>query len=199
MSDQLNRNNDNDLEEEENEEEEEIEVINHGNEEDGQEFSVAFDIQINEGSFILLVGKTLEKKLILRLVEKEDETKPFYQNEFSLEELKEINSYFNIFDNEDDAINNVIKHLNESEKELELIDDNNIKISIIIKEEKIDTKIDFILIKTSYIIEEEEIQKDTNTNENNINNNKNNEDEIVNLEEINDEGIEEVENDNDNE
>ena len=200
MSDQLNRNNDNDLEEEENEEEEEIEVINHGNEEDGQEFSVAFDIQINEGSFILLVGKTLEKKLILRLVEKEDETKPFYQNEFSLEELKEINSYFDIFDNEDDAINNVIKHLNESEKELELIDDNNIKISIIIKEEKIDTKIDFILIKTSYVIEEEEeIQKDTNTNENNINNNKNNEDEIVNLEEINDEGIEEVENDNDNE
>ena len=200
MSDKLNGNNDNDLEEEENEEEEEVEVINHGNEEDGQEFSVAFDIQINEGSFILLVGKTFEKKLILRLVEKEDETKPFFQNEFSLEELKEINSYFDIFDNEDDAINNVIKHLNESEKELELIDDNNIKISIIIKEEKINTKIDFVLIKASYVMEgEEEIHKITNEDENNIKNNKNKEDEMANLEEVNDEGIEEVENENDNE
>ena len=56
MADQINKNSNNKTEEEENEEE-----YNQENEE-GQEFAVAFDIQINDGSFILLVGKTDEKK-----------------------------------------------------------------------------------------------------------------------------------------
>ena len=98
MSDQNNNNNIEEEEIEDNNEEhlqEEYEEENPNQaieEEEGQEFTVAFDIQINDGSYILLIGKTEEKKLILRLVDKEDETKPFFQNEFSLDELKEINN-----------------------------------------------------------------------------------------------------------
>lgn len=94
--------NNNNIEEEEIEENENNNQIQEeyydstANQEDGQEFEVAFDIQINDGSFILLVGKTEENKLILRLVDKEDETKPFFQNEFSLDELKEISSFLNV-------------------------------------------------------------------------------------------------------
>ena len=115
-------------------EEYEEEGLNQGIEEDGPEFSVAFDIQINNGSFILLVGKTEENKLILRLVEKEDDNKPFYQNEFSLEELTEKNAFFNNFKNENDAIECIIKNLNESEKELENKEKDE---SLILKNKKI--------------------------------------------------------------
>ena len=105
MSDQNNNNNIEEEEVEDNNEEqlqEEYEEENANQaieEEEGQEFTVAFDIQINDGSYILLIGKTEEKKLILRLVDKEDDTKPFFQNEFSLDELKEINNYFLHFTN----------------------------------------------------------------------------------------------------
>ena len=51
-------------------------------EEEGQEFAVAFDIQINDGSYILLIGKTEESKLILRLIDKEDENKLFTRMNF---------------------------------------------------------------------------------------------------------------------
>ena len=199
------------IEENGNQEEYEEEVLNQVNEEDGQEFSVAFDIQINEGSFILLVGKTDEKKLILRLVDKEDDSKPFYQNEFSLEELREINSIFNNFNNENDIVNYIIKQLNESEKELEIIDDNNIKLSLLINENNNKTQIDFLLLKVAYVLEgEEEIQEITKEKNNigtNIQKENGNiieeegeerfEEEIANLEELNEEGIEEVENGND--
>ena len=192
-------------------EEYEEEMDNQVNEEDGPEFQVAFDIQMTEGSFILLVGKTDQKKLIMRLVDKEDENKPFYQNEFSLEELKELNSYFNNFDNEKDAIDCIIKNLNESEKEIEIIDENNIKLSIFLGEVS-NSKIDFLLIKHQYVIEsddqeqelehEQEQEKEEQMHddkENNINNNKQN---IVREEikpDVNEEFVEEVENeDNDN-
>ena len=210
MSKQNNYPQNNNIEEEEieengNKEEFEEEAVNQVNEEEDQEFSVAFDIQINEGSFILLVGKTDEKKLILRLVDKEDDSKPFYQNEFSLEELREINSIFNNFTNENDIINYIIKQLNESEKELEIIDNNNIKLSLLVNEKSNKTQIDFVLIKVAYILEgEEEIQEITkNNNINGMNKEKENgmeegeEEEIDNLEEVNEEGTEEVENEND--
>ena len=124
MSEQENENlNENQEEEEEieenvnisdgQEEYEEEEIGNQGNDEEGPEFSVAFDIQLNEGSFILLVGKTEDKKLILRLLEKEDENKPFFQNEFSLGELIEKNDLFKSFKDENEAINCIIKNLNE--------------------------------------------------------------------------------------
>ena len=167
MTDNNNGNIENNIEEEELEEngnqikeEYEEEVINQGNEEEGQEFKVAFNIQINEGSFILLVGKTDEKKLILRLVDKDDDSKPFYQNEFSLVELKELNSYFNKFIDEEEAVDCVIQHLNESEKEIEILDDNNIELTILINENNQKTKIDFVLNKASYVLEGEEEVKE---------------------------------------
>ena len=204
MTDNKNGNIENNIEEEELEEngnqiqeEYEEEVINQGNEEEGQEFKVAFNIQINEGSFILLVGKTDEKKLILRLVDKDDDSKPFYQNEFSLVELKELNSYFNKFIDEEEAVDCVIQHLNESEKEIEILDDNNIELTILINENNQKTKIDFVLNKASYVLEGEEEVKEIKKD--NINDNMRNENnKIMDHERIeeDEEGIEEVENEN---
>ena len=167
-------------------------------EEEGQEFAVAFDIQINDSSYILLIGKTEESKLILRLVDKEDDNKPFYQNEFSLDELKEINNYFLHFTNENDAIDSIIKNLNENDKEIEILDENNIKLTVQINEEG-GTNVDFILPKLAYEIEGEEEQMNQVKNIDNgmnIQNEGEGEEEIENIEEINKEGIEEVENEN---
>jgi hypothetical protein len=142
-------------------------------------FEVAFDIQMQNGSYILLMGKTDENKLIFRLVDKEDEAKPFYQNEFSLDELKEISSFFNTFNDESNDIDTIIKYLSENEKELSIIDDDCIKLTIIINGEETPENIDFILHKITFIIDGEEeeqnienIQSDIddvneqNTNEN---------------------------------
>ena len=199
MSDQNNNNNIEEEEIEDNNEEhlqEEYEEENPNQaieEEEGQEFTVAFDIQINDGSYILLIGKTEEKKLILRLVDKEDETKPFFQNEFSLDELKEINNYFLHFTNENDAIDSIIKNLNENDKEIEILDENNIKLTVQINEEG-GTNVDFILPKLSYEIEGEEEQIDRLRNIDNGMNIQNEEDD-----DMNKDGIEEVENENENE
>ena len=157
-------------------------------EEEGQEFAVAFDIQINDGSYILLIGKTEESKLILRLIDKEDENKPFYQNEFSLEELKEINNYFLNFTQENEAIDSIIKSLNENDKEIEILDENNIKLTVQINEEGIGTtNVDFILPKISYEIEgeEEPINKSKNVENGMINPNE--EEEIEEVENYNNE------------
>ena len=170
------------------------------NQEDGQEFNVAFDIQINDGSFILLVGKTEESKLILRLVDKEDETKPFFQNEFSLDELKEMSSFFKHFNNENEAIDCVIKNLNENEKEIQVIDNDCIKLTLIINGNRKNENIDFILHKITFIMEGDEEEQ-----QNSIENSQNRGGKrlgakmegMTNSE--NEEGIEEVENENENE
>ena len=176
-----------------NEEEYEEENANQAaEEEEGQEFTVAFDIQINDISYILLIGKTEESKLILRLIDKEDDTKPFYQNEFSLDELKEINNYFLNFTNENEAIDSIIKNLNENDKEIEILDENNIKLTVQINEEG-GTNIDFILPKLSYELEGEEEQVNRIQNAENKLNNKNVENNDMNKDEI-----EEVENENEN-
>ena len=126
------------------------------NQEEGQVFEVAFDIQMQNGSYILLMGKTDENKLIFRLVDKEDEAKPFYQNEFSLEELKEISSFFNTFNDESNDIDTIIKYLSENEKEISIIDDDCIKLAIIINGEETPENIDFILHKITFIFDGEE-------------------------------------------
>ena len=196
MSERNNNNNLNDQEMKENNgqnnpEEYEEEIDNQLVEEEGQEFAVAFDIQINDASYILLIGKTEEKKLILRLVDKDDETKPFYQNEFSLDELKEINNYFEHFTNENDAIDSIIKNLNENDKEIEILDDNNIKLTVQINEEgegEAGTNVDFILPKLSFEIEEEgdgEEQHIDNGMNINIQNEGEGEEEIENIEDDN--------------
>ena len=205
MSEQNNNNIEEGIEENNNQnnpEEYEGENYNQDLDEEGQEFAVAFDIQINDGSFILLIGKTEENKLILRLVDKDDKAKSFFQNEFSLEELKEINNYFENFTNENDAIDSVIKNLNENDKEIEILDDNNIKLTVQINEgEENGTNVDFILPKLSFEFEEEQEQENYNDNDNNIKKEDNGmniqnegegEEEIENIEDINEEGIEEV-------
>ena len=178
MTEQQKEKINNNIEEDENnkpiqEEEDYEEMGSQAIEEDGQEFEVAFDIQINNGSFILLVGTTDESKLIMRLVEKEDDTKPFYQNEFSLEELKQISPFFQNFNNENDAFECVIKNLNDCEKEIELVDDNCIKLSILINEEDGTANVDFVLHKIEYIIQgegdEEQQIKEENMNVQNEN------------------------------
>ena len=193
MIDQNNGNIQNNIDEEiEEKEEYEEEEVNQGNEEEGQEFKVAFNIQFSEGSFILLVGKTVEQKLILRLVDKEDDTKPFYQSEFSLNELKDLNSYFKNFINEEEAIDCIIKHLSESEKEIEILNDNNIELTILFNENNKETKIGFLLNKFSYVLEGEE--EGNEVNKDNINNNMQNDNKGQ--DGRMEEEIEEVENDN---
>ncbi len=179
---------DNNNEQNQEEEYEEENINQPMEEEEGQEFAVAFDIQINDNSYILLIGKTEERKLILRLIEKEDETKPFYQNEFSLEELKEINNYFLNFTQENEAIDSIIKSLNENDKEIEILDENNIKLTVQINEEGVGTtNVDFILPKVSYEIEGEEEQINQIKNIENGMINQNDEDEIEEVENENNE------------
>lgn len=52
----------------------------------------------------------------------EDNNKIFYQNEFSLLDLRKINSFFNKIKNEDEAFDFIKKNMNESEKEIKIID-----------------------------------------------------------------------------
>ena len=87
MSDQENQNQNEEEYEEEN-------MMNNQEDEEGQDV-YAFDIQINDDSYLLVIGKTEENKILLRLIDKEDQTKPFFQNEFSLDDLRNINPIFN--------------------------------------------------------------------------------------------------------
>ena len=177
------------------------ESYNQENEEDTQEFKVAFDIQRNEGAFILLIGKTEENKLILRLIEKDDESKPFYQNDFSLEEIKELNSDFQVLKNEDELIDLISKNLNEHGKDMdiEILDENNLKIKMLIYIKDNKLNIEFILNRMEFLPEydgkeEKETKNDTKKNNNNNININLNEEGIIEeeLENINEENKEEI-------
>ena len=146
------------------EEYEEENMNENGEEEEGQDV-YAFDIQINEDSYLLVIGKTDESKLLLRLIDKEDENKPFFQNEFSLEDLRNINPFFNNIDDENIAFQYIISNLNEAEKEIKIIDEEKIKLSISINEEGGKIDISFVLFKTMNDFEgegEEEMVMDNN-------------------------------------
>ena len=63
-------------------EEYEVGDINeNGEEEEGQDV-YAFDIQINDDSYLLVIGKNDENKLLLRLIDKEDENNHFFKMNF---------------------------------------------------------------------------------------------------------------------
>ena len=134
-------------------------IVNNEEEEEEEEFEeeppTIFDIQIGEDSFLLLIGKTEENKLLIKLVDKEeDNNKIFYQNEFSLLDLRKINSFFNKIKNEDEAFDFIKKNMNDSEKEIKIIDQEKIKLVFSIKQmNKINLK--FILYKMSIDSEEE--------------------------------------------
>ena len=153
-----------------NEEEYEEENMNeNGEEEEGQDV-YAFDIQINDDSYLLVIGKTDENKLLLRLIDKVDETKPFFQNEFSLEDLRNINEFFHRIDDENIAYQFIISNLNEAEKEIKILDQEKIKLKIVLTYEDEKIVIDFILFKTindSEGNEEEGNQEEVLMNNNN--------------------------------
>ena len=139
--------------EEEYEEENMMNINQNENQEDEEGQDVyAYDIQINDDSYLLIIGKTEENKILLRLIDKEDQTKPFFQNEFSLDDLRNINPIFNNVDDEDIAFQYLVSNLNDAEKEIKIIDESKIKFIIIILDEDERVQIDFLLFKS---IEEE--------------------------------------------
>ena len=143
MSDQ------NDLGQNEEEMEEEILINQEDGEEEGGELQdvYAFDMQIKDDPYLIIIGKTDENKIFLRLMDKEDQSKPFYHGEFSLEDLKVINPIFNGIDSEDIAFQYLASNLNEAEKKIKLIDDEKINFHLIIADEEEKFEFDFILIK----------------------------------------------------
>ena len=147
MSDQENMN----INEEEYEEEN-LNLMNNPNENDNPEEDegqdvYAFDIKVGEESYLLVIGKTEENKILLRLGDKVDQTKPFFQNEFSLEDLRKINPIFNNIDEEDIAFNYLASNLSDAEKEIKIIEDDKIKFIIYITDEDERIEFDFTLIK----------------------------------------------------
>ena len=179
MSDQKN------LGQNEEEMEEEI-LINQ--EEDGEEGGevqdvYAFDMEINDDAYLIIIGKTDENKIFLRLMDKVDQSKPFYHGEFSLEDLRVINPIFNGIDNEDIAFQYLASNLNDAEKNIKIIDDEKIKFNLLITDEEDKFEFDFILIKN--------IDDGTGENENEAENMENEmeegEEEMINeVNEIND-------------
>ena len=154
MSQQENQNKN----EEEYEEENMMNINQNQEDEEGQDV-YAYDIQINYDSYLLIIGKTEENKILLRLINKEDQTKPFFQNEFSLDDLRNINPIFNNVDDEDIAFQYLVSNLNDAEKEIKIIDESKIKfIIIIILDEDGRVQIDFLLFKS---IEEELNENET--------------------------------------
>ena len=153
MSQQENQNKN----EEEYEEENMMNINQNQEDEEGQDV-YAYDIQINYDSYLLIIGKTEENKILLRLINKEDQTKPFFQNEFSLDDLRNINPIFNNVDDEDIAFQYLVSNLNDAEKEIKIIDESKIKFIIIILDEDERVQIDFLLFKS---IEEELNENET--------------------------------------
>ena len=163
MSDQENQN-----QNEEEYEEENMMNTNHNeneNQEDEEGHDIyAFDIQINDDLYILVIGKTEENKILLRLMEKEDQNlpKPFFQNDFSLDDLRNIHPIFNDIGDEDIAFQYLVSTLNNSEKEIKIIDESKIKFILYVQDED-EGKIEygFLLFKTM----DEEENENENENE----------------------------------
>ena len=137
--------------ENQNEEEMEEEII-MDQEEGGEGQDVyAFDMQINDDAYLIIIGKTDENKIFLRLMDKEDQSKPFFHGEFSLEDLRIINPIFNGIDSEDIAFQYLASNLNEAEKNIKIIDDEKIQFNLIITDEEDKFEFDFILINCWHI------------------------------------------------
>ena len=127
--------------------EEEILINQEEGEGEGQDF-YAIEMQINDEPYLIVIGKTEENKIFLRLMNKEDQNKPFFHNEFSLEDLKNINPIFNGIESEDIAFQYLVSNLNDAEKDVKIIDEEKINFSIIITDEEEKLEFDFILIKS---------------------------------------------------
>jgi hypothetical protein len=137
------------------EEQYEEENMNENGEEEGQGV-FAFDIQINDDQFLLVIGKTDENKLLIRLIDKDEENKPFFQNEFSLDDLRNINPFFNNIDDENIVFQYIISNLNDADKEIKIIDQDRITLILTINEEDERIVIPFELYKTIEVEGDEE-------------------------------------------
>ena len=137
------------------EEQYEEENMNENGEEEGQGV-FAFDIQINEDQFLLVIGKTDENKLLIRLIDKDEENKPFFQNEFSLDDLRNINPFFNNIDDENIVFQYIISNLNDADKEIKIVDQDKITLILTINEEDERIVIPFELYKTIEVEGDEE-------------------------------------------
>ena len=137
------------------EEQYEEENMNENGEEEGQGV-FAFDIQINEDQFLLVIGKTDENKLLIRLIDKDEENKPFFQNEFSLDDLRNINPFFNNIDDENIVFQYIISNLNDADKEIKIVDEDKITLILTINEEDERIVIPFELYKTIEVEGDEE-------------------------------------------
>ena len=138
MSDQENEN--------QNEEEMEEEILINQDEGENQDV-YAIEMQINDDIYLIIIGKTEENKIFLRLMEKDDQNKPYFHNEFSLEDLRNINPIFNGIDSEDIAFQYLASNLADAEKDIKIIDDEKINFNIIIADEEDKLEFDFVLIK----------------------------------------------------
>ena len=130
-----------------NEEEMDEEILINQEEGEGQDM-YAFEIEINGEPYIIIIGKTDENKIFLRLMDKEDQAKPFFQNEFSLDDLRILNPIFNNIDSEDLAFQYLASNLNDAEKDLKIIDEEKINFNMIITDEDEKIELDFVLYKT---------------------------------------------------
>ena len=165
MSDQENEN--------QNEEEMEEEILINQEEGDNQDI-YAIEMQINEDIYLIIIGKTDENKIFLRMMEKDGQNKPYFHNEFSLEDLRNINPIFNRIDSEDIAFQYLASNLADAEKDIKIIDEDKINFNIIIEDEEDKFECDFVLLKS----------EDDNTGEN--------ENEGENMENVMEEGVEEM-------
>ena len=130
-----------------NEEEMDEEILINQEDGEGQDM-YAFEIEINGEPYIIIIGKTDENKIFLRLMDKEDQSKPFFQNEFSLDDLRNLNPIFNNIDSDDLAFQYLASNLNDAEKDLKIIDEEKINFNMIITDEDEKIELDFVLYKT---------------------------------------------------
>ena len=111
--------------------------------------------------YSLDIGKTDENKIFLKVIDNEDQGKNFYYGAFSLEELREISPIFNKIDNEDIAIQYLSSGSANVERNINEIEDENIKVNFLITVDKDEFRFCFTLIK---YIEEGMIETDYNNN-----------------------------------
>ena len=130
-----------------NEEEMDEEILINQEDGEGQDM-YAFEIEINGEPYIIIIGKTDENKIFLRLMDKEDQSKPFFQNEFSLDDLRNLNPIFNNIDSDDLAFQYLASNLNDAEKDLKIIEEEKINFNMIITDEDEKIELDFVLYKT---------------------------------------------------
>ena len=94
-----------------------------------------FNLIHNQKDYIVLIGKSSKlEKLGIQLKESDFNLNFFYENFFNLEELKNINKYFRIYDNIDEVIPDIEAIFEEKKFSIKFEND---KLMVILKFNKI--------------------------------------------------------------